>query len=316
VERPAFSVVMAAHDSAATIGAAIASVRLQTREDWELVVVDDGSADGTPELAASVGDDRVRVLRQENRGPAAARNAGIAAAAAPVVCTLDSDDLWLPGYLEAMGEALVRDPGACLAYTDAWVLDDATGRIGRASEMSLQEPPDPPPGEPRRLLEELLRRNFVYNSVAVRREAVLAVGGYDERLWIGEDWELWLRLAANGHRFVRAPGVLAVHRERAGSLASDGRRLVGGVRAVYRVAARDWQADDAVRALAAAHGRAWERSRRRRRLLAAALAPAVALRRRSRARSAWHDAVPPEVAALLAAVADADARSRVAAPAS
>lgn len=296
--RPSFSVVMAAHDSARTIGAAIASVRLQTRTDWELVVVDDGSRDGTAALAEAVGDERVRVLRQENRGPAAARNAGLAAARAPLVSMLDSDDLWLPTYLAELGRALDADPDAALAYTDAWVLDDASGRVRRTTEMAYQRPPEPPPADPRAFLRELLRRNFVYNAVTARRDALLAAGGYDERLWIGEDWELWLRLAARGGRCVRAPGPLAVHRERAGSLASDGARLVAGAARVYRVVAEEWDADDELRALARACARASERRRR----AARALAPALRLRRGLRGRSLWYGTPPGDVARLLAAV--------------
>lgn len=299
----AFSVVMAAHDSAATIGAAIESVRLQTREDWELIVVDDGSRDGTAEVAGAFSDPRVRVVREpENRGPGAARNRGISLAQAPVVCTLDSDDLWLPQYLEAMARALDADPAAAVACTDAWVLDEATGRVRKTSALASQHPPRPLPHETQTFLVELLRRNFVYNSVAARRESLLAVGGYDERLWIGEDWELWLRLAAAGFRFVFVPQLLAVHLKRADSLTSDSDRLVAGSREVYRVVAEEWTPDGELRDLALRLQRARDLRVRRRALTARLLWPVLALRRRFRESRLWRDEPPRDVAELLLTV--------------
>ena len=83
--------------------------------------------------------------------------------------------------------------------------------------MAILDPPEPLPDDRDTFLAELLQRNFVYNSVAARRESLQAVGGYDERLWMGKDWELWLRLAAAGFGFVRVPRLLAVYRQRADS---------------------------------------------------------------------------------------------------
>lgn len=304
---PSASVVMAAHDSAATIGRAIASVRLQTRDDWELIVVDDGSTDATAAIASSFGDERVRVVRQENRGPAAARNAGIRVARAPLVSTLDSDDLWMPSYLDTMIETLRDASDASLAYTDAWVID-ASDRVRRTSEMGGRAPGSPP-ASPRLFYGKLLRRNFVYNSVTARREALEAAGGYDERLRTSEDWELWLRLAAAGRRFVRAPGLLAIHCNRAGSLSSDAARLKAGRSEVFDIIERDWEIDDEARSLSA-------RIRAEREAepsLDALLSPRVARSIRTareviRRRVVWHPRPPHEVAEVLAAV-DADIRA-------
>jgi glycosyltransferase involved in cell wall biosynthesis len=298
-----FSVVMAAHDSARTIRDAIASVLLQTRDDWELIVVDDGSSDGTAAIASSLGDERIRIVPQDNRGPAAARNAGVRLARAALVSMLDSDDLWLPGYLDTMARVLDANREAALAYTDAWVLDDSTGRVRKTTEMTYQRPPDPPPVAARAFLEELIRRNFVYNSVTARREVLLELGGYDERLWTGEDWELWLRVAASGRRCVRAPGVLAVHRDHVGSLSSDAERMRLGDREVYRIIEHDWETDDEIRKLAQALGRSREHGSRGARTLAGSLSVARSLRRAVRRRTLWHRRPPREVADLLAALA-------------
>jgi glycosyltransferase involved in cell wall biosynthesis len=297
---PAFTVVMAAHDNAATIGEAIESVQRQTRSDWELIVVDDGSQDGTADIAEAFADARIRVIRQpENRGPGATRNRGISLAEAPVICPLDSDDLWLPEFLETMGNALDSNPDAAVVCSDAWVFDERTGRVRKRSAVTAQNPPEPVPANPQTFLVELLRRNFVYYSVAARRGSLLAVGGYDERLWVGEDWELWLRLAARGFRFAFVPRLLGLHRKRTGSLTSTLERSLAGRREVYRVVAEDWEASPEIRELALHMRRARDLRGRRRAAAAALFAPLAAVRRRLRHSMHWHDAPPRDVADVL-----------------
>jgi glycosyltransferase involved in cell wall biosynthesis len=250
VNRITFTVVVPAYNAARTIGSAIRSVLAQTRQDFEVIVVDDGSTDGTSDRASVYeSDPRIRVIRQPNRGPSAARNAGIAAARGSYVSTLDADDLWLPEYLEVMGAALEDTPGAGLAYTDAWVLDDMTGRIRRRSAMSYQRPPKVVP-DPHSFFRLLLERNFIYNSVTAPRSVLERAGGYDESLWTSEDWELWLRIAATGTAAVRPPGKLGIHRKHSASLTSDPRRIARSTCEVYRRFAQDPNADADVRALA------------------------------------------------------------------
>jgi glycosyltransferase involved in cell wall biosynthesis len=300
VSPPAFSVVIAAHNSADTIAEAIESVRRQTRSDWELIVVDDGSRDATAEVAEGVGDPRVRVVREPtNRGPSAARNRGLSLAQAPFVCTLDSDDLYLPQFIETMAATLEANPTASVAFTDAWVLDEATGRIRKKSAMATHEPPDPLPDDPQTFLVELLQHNFIFNSVAARRDSLLAVGGYDERLWIDEDWELWLRLAAAGFRFARAPQLLTVYRKHPNSLTSDSERLVTAKREVYRMVAEDWDASTEVRDLALELLQRNELRTRRRATAVRLLKPLFALWGKFRDSTLWHRQPPRDVAELL-----------------
>ena len=152
---PAFSVVIAAFNEEDLVGSAIASVQAQTRSDWEVVVIDDGSEDGTArvagELAAS--DPRIRVVSQANAGLSAARNAGIAASRADLVSFLDADDLWLPRYLEVAADSLETAPRAGWAYTDAWALDTERDRIRRATAMSTCQPPDVLPEDPAEVMK-------------------------------------------------------------------------------------------------------------------------------------------------------------------
>jgi len=243
-----FTVVMAAHDTADTVASAVRSVLAQTRPDFELFVVDDGSGDGTAErVRPFLADDRVRLLETAHAGAAAARGAGIAAGSAPLISMVDSDDLWMPDYLERMGAALDADPGASFAYTDAWYLDDATRQVRRLSAMGYQRPPEPPPATAADLFAVLCDRNFIYNAVTVRRAAVDAVGPPDPRLRSMIDWEWWLRLTAAGHRAVRVPGRLAVYRLRPGSMSRDRERVVAGQRDLWRLVAAEYDLDPQLR---------------------------------------------------------------------
>jgi glycosyltransferase involved in cell wall biosynthesis len=252
-EHPTFTIVMAAHNAADTVVSAIRSALAQTRGDFELIVVDDGSTDDTALLVQSLQTDRrVRLLRQANRGLAVARNAGIRESHSPLVSILDSDDLLLPGYLEEMARTLDSDPEAGFAYTDAWVLDDRTRRIQRASAMAYQDPPETPPSDPEELLAELVRRNFVFTSATVRRPILDEVGRYRESLEAAEDYELWLRIAAHGYRAARAPGLLAVYRKRAGTLSTKELLMAKSLRDVFQVVAEEYEVPERIRALARA----------------------------------------------------------------
>jgi glycosyltransferase involved in cell wall biosynthesis len=245
---PTFAVVIAAYDAERTLGAAIASVLGQSRPDFELVVVNDGSQDRTAEVAERVADARVHLVHQTNKGTATARNTGIEQTTAPLIAILDSDDLWLPNYLETMAAVLEDDEHAALAYTDAWVLDDASHRIRRRTATASTNPPASPPSDPRQLLALLLRSNFVYVSTAFRRRAVERIGGFDARCFC-EDYELWLRFAAAGYRIARAPGPLAIYRDRFDSKSSDERRELEGLRATLELVLAEYRLDDGLRSL-------------------------------------------------------------------
>lgn len=251
-EAPTFSVVIAAHNAAATLPATIRSVLQQTRQDFEVFVVDDGSVDGTEEaLRRTTGDPRVSYIWKEQSGPADSRNMGAAAARGSFVSLLDSDDLWLPTYLQAMADAFAAEPSASLGYTDAWKLDDRTRRIYRKSIGEVLNLPAHPPRDPEELLLEMLRRNFVYTSATVRREVLLEVGGFTT-FARSEDYELWLRIAATGHTFVRTDGIQAVYRERPGSRVSNPRAMAQGRYEIYDLVVRTYDLSPPARAIAEA----------------------------------------------------------------
>jgi glycosyltransferase involved in cell wall biosynthesis len=313
VSDPTFTVAMPAYNAEQTIAASIRSVLAQTRTDFELIVVDDGSTDATADIARRFSDQRIRVLRQENQGLGASRNRAVAEARGRYVSMLDSDDLWLPVYLETMGAALDADGRAGLAYTDAWVLNDRTGRIRKTTAMHYQNPPLSPPLDPLEFLRLLVvRGNFIFTSTTVRRSTLHAVAGFNMLRTRAEDYELWLRIVANGYRAVRVAGTLAVYRKRSGSLSTNELAMVRGEREAIRRVVDEYEVPADIRTLA----------RRRLRHLDARIAGlagapgAGAALRRLRAKAvefkiamvepfAYHSQPPAEVAAVLAA-ADAD----------
>lgn len=152
---------------------------------FEVIVVDDGSTDDTPQVLASYGD-RIRVVRQRNGGAAAARNAGIGAAQGEYFALLDSDDVWMPGKLAAQVALLDAHPDAGFAHSD--VEEFFEGAPGKRWTRR----PEIVGGD---VLKFLLRRNVIHTmSVMIRRRAIEEVGDFDPRYPPCEDWDLWLRI--------------------------------------------------------------------------------------------------------------------------
>jgi glycosyltransferase involved in cell wall biosynthesis len=251
VGKPIFSAVVPAYNAEATLADTVRSVLAQTEPDFELLIVDDGSSDGTLELARSFETDpRVRLIHQANKGLAGARNTGIAAARGRYVAFLDSDDLWMPDFLRATGAVLDADPGAAFAYTDGWALDDESGRLLRATVMARQRPPVPPPREAAEFLEQLIRRNFILAEATVRKSALDDVGPFVESLPAVEDYELWLRLLAHGYRALRPPGLLLIRRDHPSSMSKDSVLMDTATRRVLEIVIESHPAPESVKAVA------------------------------------------------------------------
>ena len=164
---------------------AVRSVFAQRYTDWELIVVDDGSTDGTEEALCAFGP-RLSYLWQENRGVSAARNAGLRLARGEIVAFLDSDDRWLPDHLETVVAMLEREPEAVLACTTPRFRIQGRSRLAEVEVVDA--------------LPFLFVENWIgYPSgTAVLRAHLNAVGGFDEELTVLEDGEIGLRLAARG----------------------------------------------------------------------------------------------------------------------
>jgi glycosyltransferase involved in cell wall biosynthesis len=251
VRAPTFSVVMPAYNAAATIEAAIDSVLAQTRGDFELIIVNDGSTDGTvARVDRYLDDPRIRLISQTNLGQADARNTAIDASRGEFVSLLDSDDLWLPHYLEAMAATFAAEPTAGVAYTDAWVLDDRTRKIARATAMGRQHPAVAPTDAEAFLRALLEHGNFVFVGATIRRDVFADVGPFRSGVSGAEDYELWLRIAARGHRFARCPLILAVYRHRQGQTSADREQMSRSGHEVFRIVTEEYDIPDPIRELA------------------------------------------------------------------
>lgn len=183
---PDVSVIIPAWQSAATIGRALASVAAQTRAPAQVIVCDDGSDDGTAEVAAGwrgrLGGAELTVLCQTNQGAGAARNRCLAAARGDVVAFLDADDEWLPTKLHRSLAELSFD----LAFVSHdMVIDDTHIDCVRHFDNA------------RNPFVALFLRGFVATSTVVaRKAAILDAGGFDPTITAGQDYDLWLAIAA------------------------------------------------------------------------------------------------------------------------
>ena len=201
---PELTVLMTAYNSEGTIRSSIRSILRQTFTDFELLVVDDGSRDGTAGVVSGIGDRRIRLVRlPENLGVCGASNAGLAEAKAPLIARMDSDDWSLPGRLEAQWRFFRENPGVDVVGTAVITLDEIRGE-----EYVRTHPTDH--GDIRAALA--LYIPFSHSGVAYRRDAIRGIGGYSEA-WDGvEDLELWIRAAGAGLRFANLPEPLHVYR--------------------------------------------------------------------------------------------------------
>lgn len=209
---PRVAVVVPVRDGARFLAEALASVLGQTRAPDEVVVVDDGSTDGSGEIAASAGAP-VRVIHQEGLGPAAARNRGAAATRAEFLSFLDHDDLWAAEKLAVQSALLDADPGAGLVLGRTRLLV----RDGAAWE---------PAGEPWHALS--------LGAALVRRATFLRLGALDGARRLCDDVDFLLRAKEAGVRAVLHPEVVQLYRRHGGNLtgdrAGDRRAFLGALR--------------------------------------------------------------------------------------
>jgi glycosyltransferase involved in cell wall biosynthesis len=217
-DRPLVSVVIPARDRRDVLPRALRSLQAQRFGDWEAVVVDDGSADGTAEAARTFADVRVRVIRHEaGRGPAAARNTGIRATGGRIVAFLDSDDEWRPEKLQRQVEAFASAPAEVgVVYT---------GTLRHFGGKTYEIPAPSAGKREGDVFAAVLRGTYLVPTpaAAVRREVFESAGLFDESLPALEEWDLWIRLS-RFCRFAFVPEPLVVSHFTPGSLSSD-RRL-------------------------------------------------------------------------------------------
>jgi glycosyltransferase involved in cell wall biosynthesis len=206
MSSPKVSVIIPTYNRKDLLSEAIESVLRQTFTDYEVIVVDHGSTDGTAEWVQATYPNRVGCVPLPYcELPACPRNAGIRAARGEFVAFLDSDDLWLPHTLNRLTQSAQADPAAGLYFGLAEAFEGA---------KRLHTTIDPARPRSGHVFERLLRSNFVaLPTVMVRRDVLQALGGFDERpaYRATEDYDLWLRIAYR-HPFHFIPEVLARYR--------------------------------------------------------------------------------------------------------
>lgn len=203
--RPRLSVVVACYNSGSYLDEALDSIYAQSFGDFELILADDGSSDDATRqaLARARLRPRAALLRLPHRGAPAARNAALARARGEFLCAVDSDDRVLETWFEDAIAVLDREPA--LSFVSHWLR-----AFGDEDWEWRPEGCD---------LPSVLDTFNLNGAALVRRAALEAVGGYDESMAQGcEDWDLWIRLVAAGHRGVILPRVYYLYRQRAGSL--------------------------------------------------------------------------------------------------
>lgn len=206
------SIVIPAYNASRFIRQAVDSALAQAPAA-EVIVVDDGSQDDTASCVSAIDSCRVRLVHQENAGPAAARNHGASIATGELIGFLDADDQLEPGWADAVVKE--AHDGAAISVTDAEVVDDRSGRsVGRYYEQ-LNFPP--PKLQPMRIVEE----NFVLSTACVPRAVFERLGGFDEGLKGCEDWDLWIRIILDDGRASLVPHPLSRYRRGHQSLSSD-----------------------------------------------------------------------------------------------
>lgn len=189
---PYFSVIIPLYNKAPYVRKAVESVLGQTYNDWELLVVDDGSTDGSGDIVKSVNDSRIRYLRQDNAGVSVARNRGVTESTAPYICFLDADDWWEPSFLEEMAKLVEHHPDASIYGTGYWIVKNGKKRlapIGVDKEFSE--------GEINycQVYAKTLCMPLTSISVCMPRKVFDDAGGFPLGITLGEDFMLWLRIA-------------------------------------------------------------------------------------------------------------------------
>ena len=192
------SIIIPAYNADKYLANTIQSVINQTYIDWEIIIINDGSTDGTLELINNFKDkdSRIKVFSHENAGVAHSRNRGIAEAKGEFIAFLDADDLWTPDKLEMQLKVLQENPEAGVAYSWVDYIDETGKFLYPGSHITVNGDAYP----------KLLINNFLENgsNPLVRREALEKIGKFDVNLPPAEDWDLYLRLARESE-FVAIP---------------------------------------------------------------------------------------------------------------
>lgn len=230
---PTFSVVIAAYNAERTIEETIDSVLAQSDEDFELIVIDDGSEDLTLPFALrkAAADTRIKVATQSNQGVSAARNLGVAKSRGHYLAFLDADDIWHCDKLAKHRELHERDPAIEASYAQIVFCPDKPGKLraGRTRSTVL---------EGYCALEDVVIENVVctMSNLVIERDTFLEIGGFQRQMRHVEDQDLLARLVGGGHLLRGIPETLVGYRMSADGLSCDFQAMLAG----WKLLAERW----------------------------------------------------------------------------
>jgi glycosyltransferase involved in cell wall biosynthesis len=224
---PTVSVLMPAYNAERYLAPAVESVLRQSLADFELLIVDDGSSDGTVAVAQSFAgrDPRVRVLAQRNAGPGPARNLGFRTASGRFFAFLDSDDEWDETFLQENVGVLLSRPDIDI------VIGNARNRGGKRDGQPSR--PLRRDGQVISLAEILADETSLFIMSVFRREVIDAIGGFDAAMFTNEEYEMWIRAALAGFAFARHTKPLGSYSCRPDSLSASDTRMLRGILRVF-----------------------------------------------------------------------------------
>ncbi len=190
VWNPTVSVLIPTYNRAYSLERAIRSVFNQTYQNFEIIIVDDGSTDNTEELVRSYNDERIKYLKNKiNKGASAARNIGISNASGDLLSFLDSDDEWLPSKLDSEIKIFNKNSN-CIAVSTGYIFIDE--RTQNAIKKTVFEE--------RIVTQDVALRGdcLTTNDFTAKKEAIISIGGFDENLPARQDWDIWIRMSSIG----------------------------------------------------------------------------------------------------------------------
>jgi len=203
MRSPKVSVIMSVYNGENFLEEAVRSILNQTFSDYEFIIINDGSTDRTPQILASFDDPRLVIVNQDNRGLTISLNRGIRLAKGTYIARVDADDISEPTRLEREVEVLDRDPDVVLVACWYKVIDEKGNFLAHRRL----------PTDGRQLARLLMHDNPIcHGSVLMRKDAIEAVGLYDENLRYAQDYDLWLRMLRKGYSFSIVPEFLYRYR--------------------------------------------------------------------------------------------------------
>ena len=211
-ENPLVSIIMPAYNVEKYIEASIKSVINQTYENWELIIIDDGSTDSTANIVKTIqkNNNKIKYHFQQNGKQARARNNGISKAAGDILAFLDADDLWLPQKLE-YSLSLFDLNKYDLLFTESYFSSDDYIDLELVNYQKLGVLFGDYHGN--EALQKFIEQNRIpILTVLVKKDKVVSVGGFDESCVPAEDYDLWIRLLINGSSFIAIDKVLSIYR--------------------------------------------------------------------------------------------------------